>query len=272
MSDKKRIDFSNKTYVMGILNVTPDSFSDGGRHDQPIDAARHAVKLVNDGADMIDIGGESTRPGFQKVTPEVELQRVIPALKEVRKVVDVPISIDTYKAEVARQAIEAGADVINDIWGAKKDPEMASVAVEYDVPIILMHNREQPEYENLMDEIVSDLYESIEIVKSAGATDGQIILDPGIGFGKTFEQNLYVMRNLEVITQLGYPVLLGTSRKSMIGHALNLPPNERMEGTGASVCLGIEKGCQIVRVHDVKPIVRMVKMMDAMLRGPILNG
>lgn len=257
---------------MGIVNVTPDSFSDGGHHNQPIDAARHAVKLVSDGADIIDIGGESTRPGFHKVSPEVELERVIPALVEVRKAVDVPISIDTYKAEVARRAIEAGANVINDIWGAKKDPEMANVVVEYDVPIILMHNREEPKYENIMDEIVADLHDSIEIVKSAGATDEQIILDPGIGFGKTFEQNLYVMRNLETITQLGYPVLLGTSRKSMIGLALNLPPNERMEGTGATVCLGIEKGCKIVRVHDVKPISRMVKMMDAMLKGPVLNG
>lgn len=257
---------------MGILNVTPDSFSDGGNYTQVEKAVDHALTLVEAGADIIDIGGESTRPGFRKITIEEELERVIPVLKEVRKAVDVPISIDTYKAEVARQAIEAGADIINDIWGAKKDPDMAHVAARYGVPIILMHNREQPNYENLMADVVSDLKECIEIVKAAGVSDEQIILDPGIGFGKTFEQNLAVMRNLHVITQMGYPVLLGTSRKSMIGTALDLPTNERLEGTGATVCLGIERGCQIVRVHDVKPIARMAKMMDAMLKGPVLNG
>lgn len=266
------MNLNEKTHIMGILNVTPDSFSDGGNYTQLNKAVEHALALVRDGADIIDIGGESTRPGFQKVTVERELERVIPVVREVRKAVDVPISIDTYKAEVARQAIEAGADIINDIWGAKKDPNMAAVAARYDVPIILMHNRPEPNYENLMDDIVADLNECIKIAKDAGVSDEQIILDPGIGFGKTFEQNLAVMRNLHVITQMGYPVLLGTSRKSMIGIALDLPTNERMEGTGATVCLGIEKGCQIVRVHDVKPISRMARMMDAMLKGPVLNG
>ncbi len=268
----KRIDLSEKTHVMGIVNVTPDSFSDGGRFYRPKDAVRHAVNLVNDGADMLDIGGESTRPGFQPVSPEIELERVLPALEEIRSAVHVPISIDTYKAEVARRALESGADIINDIWGAKKDPEMADVAVEYNAPIVLMHNQEEPKYDSIMDDIIAHLYESIDLVKAAGGSDEQIILDPGIGFGKTFEQNLFVMRNLEKITELGYPVLLGTSRKSMIGRALNLPPNERMEGTGATVCLGIEKGARIVRVHDVKPISRMAKMMDAMLKGPVPNG
>lgn len=257
---------------MGIVNVTPDSFSDGGRYNEPKAAADHAANLVHDGADFIDIGGESARPGFEKVSVEVELERVLPAIGEIRNVVDVPISIDTYKAAVASRALESGADIINDIWGAKKDPEMAAVAAEYDAPIILMHNREQPNYNEVMDDIVSDLYESIEIAKKAGVTDDKIILDPGIGFGKTYEHNLLVMRHLEKITALGYPVLLGTSRKSMIGLTLDLPPEERMEGTGATVCLGIEKGCHIVRVHDVKPISRMVKMMDAMLKGPVLNG
>ncbi len=265
----KQINLTEKTQIMGILNVTPDSFSDGGHYTQPEDAVKHARSLVRDGADMIDIGGESTRPGFKRISVKEELERVIPSLKAVRAAVNVPISIDTYKAEVARQAIEAGADIINDIWGAKKDPDMASVAASYNVPIILMHNRDDPSYTNLIDDIISDLKESVEIALSAGVSRENIILDPGIGFGKTFEQNLAVMRDLEKITSLDYPVLLGTSRKSMIGVALNLPPDERLEGTGATVCLGIEKGCQIVRVHDVKPISRMAKMMDAMLKGTV---
>lgn len=270
--NNKSIDLNERTYIMGILNVTPDSFSDGGSFVSVDSAVKHAIELVKDGADIIDIGGESTRPGFQKVTAEEELKRVIPALTEVRKAVDVPISIDTYKAEVAEKALEAGADIINDIWGAKKDPRMASVAAKYKAPIILMHNREEAKYDNLMDQIVADLNESIEIAVSAGVPHENIILDPGIGFGKTYEHNLLTMRNLDVITKMGYPVLLGTSRKSMIGQALNLPPKERMEGTGATVCLGIEKGCQIVRVHDVKPIAKMAKMMDAMLKGGVANG
>lgn len=270
---KYRLDLDEKTHVMGIVNVTPDSFSDGGKYNHPETAARHAAQLVQDGADIIDLGGESTRPGHDPVYAEEELERVLPALQQIRQAVDVPISIDTYKAIVASRAIEAGANMINDIWGAKKDPEIAAVAAQYDVPIVLMHNRTEPNYDNLLDDLVSDLYESIDIAKKAGVRDEQIILDPGIGlFGKTFEHNLIVMRNLEKITQLGFPVLLGTSRKSMIGIALQLPPHERMEGTGATVCLGIQKGCQIVRVHDVKPIVRMVRMMDVMLKGTVANG
>lgn len=265
----KQINLDEKTHIMGILNVTPDSFSDGGNYTRPEAAVKHAIDLVRDGADMIDIGGESTRPGFKKISVEEELERVLPAIQAVRAAVDVPISIDTYKAEVARQAIEAGADIINDIWGAKKDPDMASVAANYNVPIILMHNRDEPSYTNLLDDIITDLMESVEITLAAGVARENIILDPGIGFGKTFEQNLAVMRELDKITTLNYPVLLGTSRKSMIGAALNLPPGERVEGTGATVCLGIEKGCQIVRVHDVKPIARMAKMMDAMLKGTV---
>lgn len=267
-----RLDLNEKTHVMGIVNVTPDSFSDGGKYNRPETAARHAAQLVQDGADIIDVGGESTRPGHEPISADEELKRVLPALQQIRQAVDVPISIDTYKAIVASRAIEAGANMINDIWGAKKDPEIADVAAQHDVPIVLMHNRTKPKYNNLLDDLVSDLYESIDIAKKAGVRDEQIILDPGIGFGKTFEHNLIVMRNLEKITQLGFPVLLGTSRKSMIGIALQLPPHERMEGTGATVCLGIQKGCQIVRVHDVKPIARMVRMMDVMLKGTVVNG
>jgi len=260
-----QIDFSKKTIIMGILNVTPDSFSDGGKYNEIDRAVEHAKKLVADGADIIDVGGESTRPGAETVPLEEELRRVIPIVKALSEVIDVPISIDTYKAEVARQAIEAGAHIINDVWGAKGDPKMAEVAAYYNVPIILMHNRHNRDYENLISDMISDLFESISIVKKAGVKDENIILDPGIGFAKILEHNLEVMRNLECFTELGYPVLLGTSRKSFIGHVLDLPASERVEGTGATVCLGIAKGVQMVRVHDVLQMSRMAKMMDAML-------
>ncbi|MFI8710016.1 dihydropteroate synthase [Bacillus sp. NPDC077411] len=261
------LNLNEKTFIMGILNVTPDSFSDGGNYNEVEAAVRHAKEMVMNGAHIIDIGGESTRPGFAKVSEEEELQRVLPMVRAVSQAVDVPISIDTYKAEVAKQAIEAGACIINDVWGAKAEPEIAKVAAHYNVPIILMHNRDNTNYRNLMADMVADLYESITIAKRAGVRDENIILDPGIGFAKTFEQNLEVMRNLEQLKVLGYPLLLGTSRKSFIGHALDLPVEERLEGTGATVCLGIQKGCEIVRVHDVKEMSRMAKMMDVMLRG-----
>ncbi|WP_034303903.1 dihydropteroate synthase [Bacillus sp. 123MFChir2] len=261
------LDLNEKTFIMGILNATPDSFSDGGNYNEVGAAVRYAKEMVKNGAHIIDIGGESTRPGFAKVSEEEEVQRVVPIIQAVSRAVDVPISIDTYKAEVAKQAIEAGAHIINDVWGAKAEPGIAKVAACYNVPIILMHNRENTNYRNLMADMIADLYESITIAKRVGVRDENIILDPGIGFAKTFEQNLEVMRNLEQLKVLGYPLLLGTSRKSFIGHALDLPVEERLEGTGATVCLGIQKGCEIVRVHDVKEMSRMAKMMDAMLRG-----
>ncbi|PYZ95406.1 dihydropteroate synthase [Alteribacter lacisalsi] len=259
------LDFSKKTYVMGILNLTPDSFSDGGKYSGGARAVDHAVQMVNEGADIIDIGGESTRPGAVPIDAEEELRRVIEPVKQVRKHVGVPISIDTYKANVAQAALEAGADIINDVWGAKHDPDMARVAASFDVPVILMHNREKPHYTDLMTDMVSDLQESIEICLKAGVKEDKIILDPGIGFAKTYEDNLLVMRHLDRITGLGYPVLLGTSKKSLIARTLNLPVEERVEGTGATVCYGIDKGCAIVRVHDVQEISRMTKMMDAMI-------
>lgn len=259
------LNLNKKTLIMGILNVTPDSFSDGGNYDEVNAAVSHAREMVAGGADIIDIGGESTRPGFAKVSVEEELRRVIPMIRAISKEVKVPISIDTYKAEVAKQAIEAGAHVINDIWGAKAEPKIAEVAARYNVPIILMHNRDNTNYRNLMADMIADLYESVKIAKDAGVPDENIILDPGIGFAKTVEQNLEVMRNLEKLNVLGYPVLLATSRKSFIGHVLDLPVEERIEGTGASVCLGIEKGCEMIRVHDVKEMARMAKMMDAMI-------
>lgn len=265
------MDLRKKTMVMGIVNVTPDSFSDGGRFYDLDRAVEHAKQLVADGADIIDIGGESTRPGAEKVSLEEELRRVIPVVKAVAQEVDVPISVDTYKAEVAKQAIEAGAHIINDVWGAKADEKMAEVAAFYDVPIILMHNRHDLQYRDLISDMISDLMESVAIVKRAGVKDENIILDPGIGFAKTFEHNLEIMRRLDEFAKLGYPLLLGTSRKQFIGHVLDLPVDERVEGTGATVCFGITKGAHIVRVHDVLPIARMVKMMDAMLGKGVAN-
>jgi dihydropteroate synthase len=262
---KYTLNYREKTQVMGILNVTPDSFSDGGNYVDIDQAISHAKEMVKHGADIIDIGGESTRPGYEVISVEEEVARVVPVIKRLSKEIEVPISIDTYKAEVAKQAIEAGATIINDIWGAKADPDMASVAASYDVPIILMHNRHDRNYTQIIPDMIADLIESVKIVKDAGVKDEKIILDPGIGFAKTKEDNLVVMRHLESFVQLGYPVLLATSRKSFIGHVLDLPPIERMEGTGASICLGIAKGCQLIRVHDVLEMSRMAKMMDAML-------
>ncbi len=266
------LDYGKKTLIMGILNMTPDSFSDGGKFNRIDKAVDHARQMVEDGADMIDIGGESTRPGFAAVPVEEELERVIPVIEAIRKEVQIPISIDTYKAEVAKQAIIAGAHVINDVWGAKADDEMANVAARYDVPIILMHNRKDQQYDHFYRDVVNDLSESISFVKAAGVKDERIILDPGIGFAKDLFYNLEMMRNLDKLVSIGYPVLLGTSRKSMIGNVLDLPVEERLEGTGATVCFGIQKGCQIVRVHDVKEIARMAKMMDALLGKEISNG
>lgn len=265
LAGRFQFDFDKKTYIMGILNVTPDSFSDGGKFYSVDNAVSHAIEMIQDGAGIIDIGGESTRPGHESVSVEEELRRVIPVIKEVSKRADAPISIDTFKAKSAAEAIEAGADIINDVWGAKKDPEIADVAVEKEVPIILMHNRPNMDYGNFVRDVLYDLYESIEIAKKAGVPDDKIILDPGIGFAKDRDQDMLLMQNLDKIVALGYPVLLATSRKRVIGHVLDLPVEERMEGTGATCLFGMQKGCHIVRVHDVKPISRMVKMMDALM-------
>jgi dihydropteroate synthase len=259
------LDFSDKTLIMGILNVTPDSFSDGGKYNHLENAVTHAKQMIADGADILDIGGESTRPGHERISDEEEINRVVPAIDAISREIQVPISIDTYKSKVAKSAVDAGAAIINDIWGAKEDPEIADVAAETGVPIILMHNRNDRNYSNFIRDVLNDLYESITIAKKAGVSDEQIILDPGIGFAKDLKENLEMMRHLDTIVSLGYPVLLGTSKKSMIGGVLDLPVSERTEGTGATVCYGIQKGCQIVRIHDVKEMSRMAKMMDAMM-------
>jgi len=256
-----------RTLIMGILNVTPDSFSDGGRYVDLDRAVAHARELVEAGADILDIGGESTRPGSAPVEAAEELDRVLPVIRALAGECKVPLSIDTYKAEVADRAIEAGAHIINDVWGAKKDPRMAEVAAKLDVPIILMHNRTNTDYTDFYRDFLNDLHESVNIAKAAGVKEDKIILDPGIGFAKSLEQNLETMRRLDELVALGYPVLLATSRKSMIGKVLDLPVDQRVEGTAATVALGIERGCQMVRVHDVKEMKRVAKMMDAMLRG-----
>lgn len=258
------LDFHKETIVMGILNVTPDSFSDGGQFDAIDAAILHAKQMVNDGAKIIDIGGESTRPGHDPVSAEQEIARVIPVIKALTKELDVMISIDTYKAEVAEQAILAGAHMINDVWGAKKEPAIVNVAAKYQVPIILMHNRDNTEYDNFWIDVRSDLEESVQLAKDAGVAEEHIWLDPGIGFGKTTEQNIWMMQHLSDLAEMGYPVLLGTSKKSMIGNVLDLPVSERLEGTAATVSYGVMNGCHMMRVHDVKGIVRTVKMMDVL--------
>lgn len=259
------LDYDKKTLIMGILNVTPDSFSDGGKYNLVDHAVSHARQMIEDGADILDIGGESTRPGYERISDEVEISRVVPAIEAITKELHIPISIDTYKSEVAKKAVDAGAVIINDIWGAKADPEIADVAAETGVPIILMHNRNDRTYSHFIRDVLNDLYESITIAKKAGVSDENIILDPGIGFAKDLSENLEMMRSLDTLVSLGYPVLLGTSKKSMIGGVLDLPVSERTEGTGATVCFGIQHGCQIVRIHDVKEMSRMAKMMDALM-------
>lgn len=256
-----------RTYVMGILNVTPDSFSDGGKFNSIERAVTHAEEMIAQGADIIDIGGESTRPNHTPVSEEEEIKRIVPVLKALRGKINVPISIDTYKARVAEIAIEEGAALINDVWGFKKDRYMAQVASKYQVPCCLMHNRNNMDYNNLMDDLIKDLEESINIALNAGVKASNIIIDPGIGFAKTYEQNLSVMNSLEKLSELGYPVLLGTSRKSMIGNALGLPSDQRVEGTLATTVIGIMKGCDFIRVHDVLQNKRACVMTDAIVRG-----
>ncbi|HJF31487.1 MAG TPA: dihydropteroate synthase [Sporosarcina psychrophila] len=259
------MDFKKETVIMGILNVTPDSFSDGGKYGRIDIALKHADEMLRNGAKIIDVGGESTRPGHVPISFEEELERTIPVVKALTKELGCTVSIDTYKAGVAEEAILAGAQIINDIWGAKREPYIADVAAKYNVPIILMHNREKAEYEgDFMDEVITDLQESVEIAVAAGVAQDNIWLDPGIGFARNAIQNVWTMQGLDRISEMGYPVLLGTSRKSLIGNVLGLPVEERLEGTGATVCYGIEHGCHIMRVHDVKEVARMAKMMDVL--------
>jgi len=279
-------DWGSRTYVMGILNVTPDSFSGDGiiaKGDAVDFAVKQAADFLDNGADILDVGGESTRPGSAPVNAEEEMERVIPVIEALhKKFPNAIISIDTYKASVAEAAIRAGAQIVNDVWGFRADSEIASVAAKYKTPVILMHNRSNPasvevreklggtylgaEYADLLEDVKRELLVSVEIAKNAGVGENVILLDPGIGFGKTREHNLELINRLGEVRSLGYPILLGTSRKSFIGFTLDLPPDQRIEGTAATVAVGITRGADIIRVHDVKEMARTAKMTDAMVR------
>ena len=252
--------------MMGILNVTPDSFSDGGKFDSVDAALKHTEEMIRDGASVIDIGGESTRPGFQPVSAEKELQRVIPVIERIRKEFDIPISVDTTKSEVAAAALNAGCEIINDINGLKGDPGIALQIARFNAFVVLMHNKDNTDYMDFIPDIKKDLLESCEIAANAGIPKDRIILDPGVGFGKTREQNLQVINRLEEFKTLGYPVLLGTSRKSVIGLTLDLPADERLEGTLATTVFAVMKGAAFVRVHDVKENIRTIRMTEAILQ------
>lgn len=298
----KEFIWGDRTYIMGILNITPDSFSGDGlisTDNQTIDkpaknfidqdnyrldlALSRARMFVDAGADILDIGGESSRPGAEPIGVNEELDRVVPVVRAIAEELEVVISIDTYKAAVAKASLRAGAHMVNDIWALKADPEMASVIAEFQVPVILMHNRSNPSsaevrerlggryigvhYDNLLEDVKAELMESVELAHKAGILDEQLILDPGIGFGKTVGQNLELLDRLNEIRALGYPLLVGPSRKSFIGYTLDLPPDQRLEGTAATVSVGIVRGADIIRVHDVETMSRVARMTDAIIRG-----
>lgn len=261
----KTFDLQHKSYVMGILNVTPDSFSDGGSFTELDAALRQTERMLKEGAAIIDIGGESTRPGYTQISCEEEIGRVCPVIRAVKERFGVPVSLDTYKPEVAEAGILAGADLINDIWGLKWEEDMASVIAKAGVPCCLMHNRADMDYGDFLEDVLSDLRESLELAEKAGIRSEQILLDPGIGFAKSYEQNLILLKRLSEVCGLGYPVLLGTSRKSVIGNTLHLPVNERVEGTLTTTVMGRMAGCSVFRVHDVRANRRALDMADAIL-------
>jgi dihydropteroate synthase len=295
---KRSLTWGERTYVMGILNLTPDSFSGDGllvsssttlvpEGEQP--GLREARRFLAAGVDILDVGGESTRPGSQPVDTEEELRRVLPTLRAIlAEFPDALISIDTYKAAVAEEALQAGVSIVNDVWGLRADPDLAKIVAQYQAAVVLMHNRSTPanvemweqlgkaylgaEYQNLLEDVRHELLESVAIARSAGIPDEHIILDPGIGFGKTVEQNLELINRLDQIRALGFPVLLGPSRKSFIGYTLNLPPDQRLEGTAASVAIGIARGADIVRVHDVELMLQVARMTDAIVRRKKTNA
>ena len=258
--------FKDHTYIMGILNVTPDSFSDGGNFNNIDQALRHTEEMIRDGADIIDVGGESTRPGYTLIPDDDEIERVCPVIEKIKENFDIPVSVDTYKHKVAEAAVKIGADLINDIWGFRYDNgEMAALAAKYSMPVCLMHNRKDTDYTDFLSDVTDDLAECIKIARNAGLSDDLIMIDPGIGFAKSLEQNLMLTQNLEVLDKLGFPILLGTSRKSMIGLSLNLPVTERLEGTLVTTVLAAQKNCLLVRVHDVKENKRAVTMTEKLM-------
>lgn len=262
----REFDLNNRCYIMGILNVTPDSFSDGGKFREIDDALFQVEKMLAEGMDILDIGGESTRPGHTQISDQEEIERVVPVIEKVKAGFDVPISLDTYKPAVAKAGIQTGADLINDIWGLRYDSRMVDVIAEAGVCCCLMHNRQEAVYGSLITDVIDDLRESVRLAKAAGIEDDKIILDPGIGFGKDREQNLEMIARLDELHALGYPLLLGCSRKSVIGLTLDLPVEERLEGTLVTTAVGVLKGCSFVRVHDVKENMRAVRMAEAVRR------
>ena len=279
-------DWGRQTYVMGIINVTPDSFSGDGLFDNEAWLAQvvtQGTQFAAEGAHLLDIGGESTRPGAEPVDAATELARVIPAIEALAAETNLPLSIDTYKAEVAAAAIAAGAHLVNDVWGLRMDPAMAAVCARHQVPLIVMHNRSRPrdavqearlggryvgpEYNNLLAEVAAELKISLALAKQAGIPDQHLIIDPGLGFGKTVEQNLQLLNQLDTLKELGYPLLLGPSNKSFIGYTLDLPADDRVEGTAATIAIGIDRGADIIRVHNVKVMSRVARMTDAIVRA-----
>ena len=258
---------NNHTYVMGILNVTPDSFSDGGRFNDVAKAIDRVAQMIEEGAELIDVGGESTRPGFEPVGVEEEIERTAPVIEAICQRFEVPVSIDTYKSKTAEAAVLSGASMINDVWGFKKDKDMAKVAAQYDVACCLMHNREEAVYSNFIKDMEKDLIKSVEIALNAGVKKDKIILDPGVGFAKNYEQNLLAIKHVGELRRLGYPVLLATSRKSVIGQALDVEKDQRVEGTISTTVFGALCGCNFVRVHDIKENVRAIKMLEAVLKA-----
>lgn len=261
---KYNFDLENDPIIMGILNVTPDSFSDGGKWNNIDAALKHAEDMIRDGAKIIDVGGESTRPGYTLISDEEEISRVVPVIEKIKENFDVPVSLDTYKTNVARAGVEAGADMINDVWGLKwKDRDMADLVAKSKAAVCIMHNKDNISYSNYVEDVLAELKESIDIAHKAGVNDSQIVVDPGVGFGKDYEQNLLIIKYVDRLKKLGYPVLLGTSRKSVIGLTLDVDKDNRMAGTVATTVMGYERGCSIFRVHDVKENYEALMMAKA---------
>ena len=259
-------DFKDHTYIMGILNVTPDSFSDGGKFSDLDSALKRTEEMIRQGADVIDIGGESTRPGYTHISTDEEIQRVCPVIEKIKENFDLPVSIDTYHHDTAQAAIKSGADMINDIWGLRYDSgEMAATATKYGVPVCLTHNKREPVYTDFLKDVTTDLSESINIAVKAGISRDKLMIDPGIGFAKSYEQNLILTGNLQVLDKLQIPVVLGTSRKSMIGLALDLPSDQRIEGTIVTTVIAVQRGCLFVRVHDILQNKRAITMTEKLM-------
>ena len=261
----REFDVKNENYIMVILNVTPDSFSDGGKFNNLDAALHHAEEMIKEGTDIVDIGGESTRPGHIVISEEEEIARVVPIIEAGKARFDVPVSIDTYKGNVAVSALQAGADLVNDIWGFKFDKKTALMTAKYNAACCLMHNKDEAVYNDFLEDMVSEMAECVKIAREAGVADDKIMLDPGVGFGKTYEMNLAAINHVDVLHRLGFPILLGTSRKSVIGNTLNLPADQRVEGTLATTVIGVMKNCAFVRVHDIKENKRVIQMTEAIL-------